>query len=110
MQAGTTDAEIRASAVFPLIVHAARINVGAVGGVAPLFIAAAAYGIFGHHVWAIVVALLLSVANVGGQLYGFRLSRPSLAQISDDKSVRDRAWKLATTDATPRALRWMPGS
>ncbi|HEY1484479.1 MAG TPA: hypothetical protein VGF84_00160 [Micromonosporaceae bacterium] len=110
MPDGRTDAEIRTSAVFPQIVHAARINVGAVWGVAPLFVAAGAYGIFGHHVWAIVVALLLSVANVGGQLYGFRLSRPSLARISDDKSVRDRAWKLATADATPRAVRWIPGS
>jgi hypothetical protein len=95
VQAIPTEAEIRANVAFPRVVRAAWIYAWVFWGGLPLFIAAAVYGVFEHHVWAIVVAALLAVGNT---------------DISEDKQVRDQAWKLAKSDTTPRLVRWIPGA
>ena len=108
MQAVPTDAEIRANAAFPLVVRAARLRAQAFWGVLPLFVLAVLYAVGTGHIWAIGVAMLLSLASVAGQLYGFRRASQPLLQISDESAVQARATKLATDDAKPRLLRWPP--
>jgi len=110
MQANPTDAEIRANVAFPRVLRAARINSRVFWGGLPFFVATAIYWILQHHMWTIVVGVLLAVGNVAGQLYGFRQSRRSLSDISEIQQVRGRAWKLATVDAKPRLVGWLPGA
>ena len=110
MQVMSTDAEIRANAAFPMVVRAARLRTRVFWGGLPLFAVAAFYGVDKDHTWTILIAILLSLAGVAGQLYGFRQARRPLLQISDDSAVQARATKLATDDAKPRPLRWLPGA
>jgi hypothetical protein len=108
MQPTIADAEIRSNAAFPQVVRVARSNNWLFWWGIPLYAIPTIYGVFAHHRWAIVVAAVVAAADVAGQLYGFRRARKPLADISDQSPVRDRAWKLAASDAKPRMLRGLP--
>ena len=103
-----TDDEIRGHRAFPRVVRAARVNSRIFWGGLPLFAIAAVYGFREDRVWAMALAGLLAAGGVVGQMYGFRRADQPLSEISLDKPVRERAWKLATTDAKPRLVRWLP--
>ncbi len=104
-----TDADIHANMAFPAVARAARVHGLAFWGVLPFFVIAAASWALHHRTWVAVVALLISMTSVAGQIYGFRLARTPLRDLSDDEQIRQRAWKLATTAAKPRLIRWVPG-
>jgi hypothetical protein len=105
-----TDDEISAHAAFGRVVGAARLNNLVFWIGLPLFAAIGVYGTIEHHEWAIVLAGLLAVANVAGQMYGFHSAREPLLEISEDNRVRARAWRLASIAARPRLLRRGPGA
>jgi len=109
MQPMLTDDEIRSSPAFPRVVNAYRLNNRIFWGGLPFFSAAGIYAVFEGHRWAFVVAGVLAVGNVAGQLYGFRRARLALADISSSPTVKERAHQLANSAAKPRLARWLPG-
>lgn len=109
MQASSRDAEIRASAAFPLVVRAARLRTRLFWGGLLLFgIVAFCREDLGN-TWSFVIAIPLYLAGVAVQVHYLRQARLPLLQISDDSAVQARATKLAADDAKPRLLRWLPG-
>ncbi len=105
MQTIPTADEIRAYPAFGRVKAAATWN-GPVAELAlVLFLVAAGYGVYARHMWAIVVAGVISLAGVGVQLYGFRKGREPLLEISEDDKVRAAVWKLAARDVAVRPWR-----
>jgi hypothetical protein len=110
MQPTPTDDEIRANPAFPRLLAAHRLSSWVFWAGAPLFLAAVAYASTQRAAWAYAVAGLLSLGNVGGQVYGNKRARRVVLDISTSPAVRQRADQLASRAAKPLLVRWLPGA
>jgi len=108
MQPRPTDDEIRAHPAFPRVLAGYRLYHWVFWGGLPFFIAAVAYATTQHAAWAYVVAGVLSLGNVAGQVYGFKRARRAVLDISTSRAVQQRADRLATKEGKPWFVRWLP--
>ena len=110
MQPTLTDDEIRSNPAFPRVVNAYRLNNGVFWGGLPFFSAFGIYAVFEERRWAFVVAGLMAVGNVCGQIYAHRRARLAAADVSTEPAIQARAHQLASRDAKPWPVRWLPGA
>jgi len=105
-----TDDEIRSNPAFPRVVNSYRLNNRIFWGGLPFFSAVGIYAVFAGPRWAFVVAGVMAVGNVLGQIYAHRRARLAAADVSTEPAIQARAHQLASSAAKRRLVRWLPGA